>query len=158
MRLNKTYKFIIAIVVSELAGVIGAIFTTGAIPTWYSTLQKPEFTPPSWFFGYVWVILYFLMGLAAYLVWSSKVSQKKVGSALGMFVVQLAMNASWSVVFFGGHNLTYALIDIGLLWLAIMATINYFGRISKPAAWLLMPYLLWMSFAVYLNYAIWKLN
>ena len=158
MRINNFFKLVIAIVVSELAGVIGSIFTVAAIPTWYATLAKPALNPPAWVFGPVWTILYALMGVATFLIWRKGWEKKEVKTALGIFGIQLVLNTLWSVIFFGLHSPGTALIDIIFLWLAILATIIVFAKISRPAAWLLAPYILWVSFAVYLNYSIWMLN
>lgn len=166
--MNNTLKLIVAIVVSELAGIIGTIFTFSAIPTWYATLAKPALNPPSWIFGPVWTTLYALMGIAAFLVWSSyaKASadknkgwdRKDVRRALTVFGLQLVLNAVWSIIFFGLHSPLWAFVDITLMWLAIVWTMVLFYKISKPAMWLLVPYILWVSFAAYLNYSIWILN
>jgi tryptophan-rich sensory protein len=166
MRLSNIFKLIIAVVVSELAGVIGSLFTISAIPThsagsgqaWYAGLVKPALNPPSWVFGPVWTTLYFLMGIAAFLVWRMGWERKEVKMALGVFGIQLFLNAIWSIIFFGLHSPGWALVDIALLWLAIVWTMVVFYKISKPAAYLLVPYLLWVSFASYLNYAILVLN
>ncbi len=158
------FRLVIAVAVSELAGFIGAIFTTPAIPGWYANLAKPALNPPSWVFGPVWTTLYALMGIAAFLVWSSyaKASdgQEKETIKISFFIFggQLVLNTFWSIIFFGLQNPGAALVEIIALWLAIVATIISFAKISKPAAWLLVPYILWVSFAVYLNYSIWHLN
>lgn len=168
-------KLIVSIAISELAGVIGAFFTTPAIASgWYAALARPAFSPPSWVFGPVWVTLYALMGIAAFLVWrrgeiaasprqqflenEGGASRNDRRTALGIFGVQLFLNALWSIIFFGLRSPGWALVDIVALWLAIVLTIVAFARLSKPAAWLLVPYILWVSFAMYLNYAIWALN
>ncbi len=151
-------KLVVAVIGSELAGIIGAIFTTPSIPTWYATIVRPEFSPPNWIFGPVWTTLYALMGIAAFLVWKTGLNRKNAKIALGVFVGQLVLNSLWSVIFFGLQNPGAAFAEIIFLWLAIVATIVMFARISKPAAWLLVPYILWVSFAAYLNYSIWMLN
>jgi benzodiazapine receptor len=158
VRINNFFKLVIAIVVSELAGIIGSVFTISAIPTWYATLVKPALNPPAWVFGPVWTTLYALMGVATFLVWKKGWEKKEVKTALGIFGIQLVLNTLWSVIFFGLHSPGAALVDIIFLWLAILATIIAFAKISRPAAWLLVPYILWVSFAAYLNYAIWMLN
>lgn len=158
MKLNNFFKLAVAIGVSELAGVIGSFFTISAIPTWYTGLVKPALNPPSWVFGPVWTILYALMGIAAFLVWKNGWERKDVKIALGVFGIQLFLNAIWSIIFFGLQSSDWALVDIVLLWFAIVWTMVVFYKISKPAAWLLAPYLLWVSFASYLNYSIWILN
>jgi len=158
MKLNNFFKLVIAIVVSELAGIIGSIFTVSAIPSWYAGLAKPALNPPSWIFGPVWTTLYLLMGVAAFLVWRHGLERKEVKTALAIFGGQLVLNALWSIIFFGLKNPDAAFIEIVFLWLAILGTIIVFSKISRPAAFLLLPYILWVSFAAYLNYSIWILN
>ena len=163
MKLNNFFKLVIAIAVSEAAGVIGSFFTISAIPTWYAGLVKPALNPPAWVFGPAWTTLYALMGIAAWLVWrqwdqGDPSIQLRVKTALTIFGLQLFLNAIWSIIFFGLQSPGWALVDIALLWFAIVWTIIIFYKISKPAAYLLVPYLLWVSFAMYLNYAIWALN
>ncbi|MBI1999095.1 MAG: tryptophan-rich sensory protein [Parcubacteria group bacterium] len=173
MKVNNFFKLVIAIGVSELAGVIGSVFTISAIPNWYAGLVRPALNPPAWVFGPVWTALYALMGIAAFLIWRMGWERKEVKMALGVFSIQLFLNAVWSIIFFGSTSLTInglnnigiALIDIILLWLAIVWTMVVFYKISRPAAYLLVPYLLWVSlyllwvsFAAYLNYSIWVLN
>ncbi len=155
--MKNVFALIIAIVITELAGVIGGLFTTQAIPDWYVTLAKPEWTPPNWLFGPVWIVLYALMGVAAFLVWKKR-NVKPVRMALGVFAAQLALNLAWSLIFFGWRNPGLAFAEIVVLWLAIVWTAAAFYKVSKPAAWLLFPYLLWVSFAACLNYVIWMLN
>lgn len=158
MKINNTFKLIIAIVVSELAGVIGSVFTIPAVGGWYTSLVKPSLNPPAWVFGPVWTTLFVLMGIAAFLVWKKGLDRKDVKIALGVFIGQLVLNTFWSIIFFGLHSPGGALIEIIFLWLAILFTIIFFSKISKAAAWLLTPYILWVSFAIYLNYMIWALN
>lgn len=158
MRKGDWLKLIVAVVGSELAGIIGSIFTVSSIPTWYASLARPEFSPPNWIFAPVWTTLFALMGIAAFLVWRKGLHRKDVKVALGFFLGQLVLNSLWSIIFFGFQNPGAALIEIIFLWLAILVTIINFAKISKPAAWLLLPYILWVSFAAYLNYAIWTLN
>ena len=158
MKFNNISKFVIAVVVSELAGIIGSLFTMPSIPTWYATLEKPALNPPSFIFGPVWAALYFLMGVSAFLVWRKGWDKRNVRTALKVFGIQLFLNAIWSIVFFGLQSPGWALVNIVALWFAILFTIIVFYKISKPAAYLLLPYILWVSFATYLNYAIWTLN
>jgi len=158
MTINNSFKFIFAIAISQAAGIIGSIFTVSAIQTWYTDLIKPVFNPPNWLFAPVWTILYFLMGIAAYLIWKEGLNKKEVRLALGLFLIQLMLNALWSMIFFGLQNPSWAFAEIIILWLAILATLMSFIRISKTAAWLLSPYFLWVNFAAYLNCAIWLLN
>ena len=160
IKTNNFLKLVIAIVVSEAAGVIGAFFTTPSIAGWYATLARPTLNPPAWVFGPVWTTLFALMGISLFLIWKSDPSvapkERRRGGIL--FFIQLILNTLWSIIFFGLHNPAWALVDIVALWLVIVWTIVVFSKISKPAAYLLVPYLLWVSFAMYLNYSIWVLN
>lgn len=142
----------------ELAGWLGSIFTIQSVPGWYAALAKPPFAPPDWLFAPVWIILYFLMGISAYMVYSHGLGKHSVRSALKLFALQLALNALWSVLFFGLRSPVLGLIDIALLWLAIAATMWRFRGISRCAFWLLVPYILWVSFAALLNFYIFALN
>jgi tryptophan-rich sensory protein len=151
-------KLIASIAVCQLAGLLGAIFTSSAIPTWYATLEKPPFVPPDWTFSVVWTFLYLLMGLALYIVWRKGWDRRDVRLAMGVFGVQLFLNFLWSVLFFGLRSPLLGMIEIIFLWFAIVATIWLFYRISRLAGALLMPYLAWVSFAALLNYYIWLLN
>lgn len=158
MKLNNSLKLIIALIVPQIAAIIGALFTMPAIPTWYSTLAKPALNPPSWIFAPVWTILFILMGVAAYLVWRKGYDRKEVRVALAIFIFQLLLNVFWSIIFFGIHNPAVAFTEIISLWSAILALILAFYQVSRTAAYLLIPYILWVSFAAYLNYAIWQLS
>ncbi|MFC1511198.1 TspO/MBR family protein [Candidatus Margulisiibacteriota bacterium] len=153
----KTIKLLISLAVVFLAGFIGQIYTMPSIPTWYATLNKPFFNPPNWIFGPVWTSLYVLMAVAAWLVWQKDWS-RAVKIALGFFIGQLALNSLWSIIFFGLHLPLWAFIEIIVLWLAILLTIFKFKALSQPAAWLLVPYILWVSFAAVLNLMIVVLN
>ena len=158
MKFNDILKLIVAIGISELAGVVGSVFTFSAIPNWYAGLAKPVLNPPSWIFGPVWTTLYLLMGIAAFLVWNKGWERKDVRKALALFLLQLVLNAAWTIIFFGLHSPFWAFMDISAMWLAMIWTMALFYRISKPAMWLLLPYILWVSFAGVLNFAIWNLN
>src|SRR3989339_1021525 len=158
MKINNTFKLIIAIVVSELAGIIGSVFTTQSISGWYADIVKPALNPPAWVFGPVWTTLFVLMGISAFLIWEKGLGRRDVKIALGIFIGQLVLNTLWSIIFFGLHSPGGAFIEIILLWFAIVTTIIVFAQISKVAAWLLGPYILWVSFAGYLNFSIWTLN
>lgn len=124
---------------------------------WYAQLIKPAWNPPSWVFGPVWTILYALMGIAAWLVWR-RGGWRTQSFPLGLFLIQLALNALWTPLFFGFHRPDLALVDIVTLWLAITATLAAFWPIHRGAALLLAPYLAWVSFASFLNFSIWQLN
>jgi len=158
MKLTNPLKLVIAIIFSELAGIIGSVFTAPSIATWYAGLIKPALNPPSWIFAPVWTTLFALMGIAAFLVWKKGLERKDVKIALIIFAVQLILNTLWSIIFFGFNNPGAAFIEIIFLWLAILATIISFKKISKPTVWLLLPYILWVSFAGYLNFSLWRLN
>lgn len=158
LRSGQAFKLIIAIVVSEMAGIIGSVFTTPSIAGWYAGIVKPAYNPPAWVFGPVWTILFVLMGVAAFLVWKKGLDRRDVKIALGIFVGQLVLNTLWSIIFFGLHNPGAAFVEIIFLWLAIFAVIIAFAKITRLAAWFLVPYILWTSFAAYLNYSIWQLN
>jgi len=139
------------------AGGLGSIATSAKIPTWYVTLAKPAWNPPNWIFAPVWTTLYILMATAAWMVWTRR-EQAGARAALGLFGVQLVLNTLWSFLFFGAENPGLAMVEIVVLWIAIAATIWTFREIHSAAAWLLAPYLAWVSFASCLNFAIWRLN
>lgn len=141
-----------------MAGIIGSLFTTPAIPTWYLALQKPSIAPPNWIFGPVWTTLYLLMGISLYLVSKAGLGSINVRRSLVMFSIQLALNVLWSYLFFGLRSPRLGLIEIIAMWVAILITMVFFQRVSRAAALLLVPYLLWVSFASYLNYLIMILN
>ena len=149
-------KLIYSFLICEGAGILGSFFTISAIPTWYATLVKTSIAPPNWLFGPMWVALYALMAISLYLVWTSGSERKK--KALIIFGIQLFLNAIWSPVFFGLQSPGLGLIIIILLWGSIIFTIWEFYKISKLASLILIPYLLWVSFATLLNYFIWQLN
>jgi len=152
----KFLKLLLSLALCLGAGVLGSVFTTSAIPTWYQTLNKPFFSPPNWLFAPVWTVLYVLMGISLYLVWTSKSKLKQ--NALTLFFIQLGLNAIWSIIFFGLQNPLFALVEIVAMWLAIFLTIKVFYKINKPASNLLIPYLVWVSFATILNLSIVILN
>lgn len=136
---------------------LGALSTAPGVKDWYPGIEKPDWTPPSWLFGPVWTILYTMMALAAWLVWRCH-ETTRCQAALTAFAVQLFLNALWSPLFFGLHRIDLAAFDILALWLAILITIGLFFRVRPAAAWLLVPYLLWCTYAAALNIAIWRLN
>lgn len=158
MRMKELLKLVGAIAICQAAGVVGSLFTVSAIPAWYAMLEKPVFSPPNWIFGPVWIILYTLMGIALYLVARKGLEKKEVKVAIAIFLAHLAVNASWSIVFFGLRNPLYGLIDISLLLLMIAAVMMLFWKVSRGAVYLLIPYLLWVLFASALNFSIWQLN
>lgn len=140
-----------------VVGGIASIFPAHSIPTWYAGLIKPPLTPPNHIFGPVWTILYALMGIAAWIVWETRPSPCR-RRGLRLFCVQLALNFLWVWIFFDRHQIVTALADIIVLWVAILLTILSFRKMSIIAAWLLVPYLAWVTFASYLNIAFWRLN
>jgi benzodiazapine receptor len=151
-------KGIGAVAICEGAGVLGSLFTTPRIGTWYQTLTLPSFAPPSWVFGPVWITLYFLMGLSLFLVLRQGHSGVPIQGAILIFAVQLFLNVLWSFLFFGLESPLLGLVEIIILWAFILLTIWQFYRISRPAAYLLIPYIVWVTIAAALNYAIWSLN
>ncbi|MFC1710057.1 TspO/MBR family protein [Patescibacteria group bacterium] len=158
MKIKNPKLLIFSIGISQLAGIIGSVFTTSEIDNWYVFLNKPSFNPPNWIFGPVWIILYTLMGISLYLVWLKGYKEENIKRAVNFFLIHLAVNSLWSIVFFGLHDLRLALVIIFTLWLMILYLIKLFLNINKIAAYLLIPYLLWVSFASLLNYSIWILN
>lgn len=156
MKLNNSHKLFLSILLPFFVGAVGSFFTTPSVTTWYVTLVKPFFQPPSWLFGPVWTILYVLMGISFWFIWKSRSSEKN--RAIKWFFIQLLLNGIWSPIFFGAHEIDSALAIIVLMWMSILLTILLFKKISKPAAWLLVPYLAWVGFATVLNFAIWRLN
>ncbi len=156
--MNNTVKGIISIALPLAVGFTGGRFTAQEIPNWYAHLEKPSWNPPSWIFGPVWTILYVMMGIAFFLFWKSKYHDLFRKSGMVLYIVQLVLNLAWSVLFFNLHQMGLAFADIVLLWLAIYLTIFFFGKISPMAAWLMIPYICWVSFAAVLNYTIWHLN
>lgn len=153
---SKVLKLILSVGLCLGAGIVGSVFTTQSIPTWYQTLNKPFFSPPNWLFGPVWTVLFIAMGISLYLVWTSKNRLKQ--SALSIFFVQLGLNVAWSIIFFGLKNPTLALVEIVALWIAIFLTIKSFNKVNKLAANLLIPYFVWTTFASFLNLFIVILN
>jgi len=151
-------KIVISILACFAAGGIGSIFTTKSIPEWYARLNKPRFTPPNWAFGPVWTILYILMGISVFLVWQNGLSNEGILLAFTLFWIQLTFNALWSIVFFGIRSKEGGIFIIITLWLLILATIITSFPVSRWAGALLIPYILWVSLASYLNIGIWLLN
>lgn len=153
----KLWRYAVAALGCNAVGIIGSVFTVNKIPTWYAALEKPFFSPPNWVFGPVWTLLYTLMGIAVAIIWESKRGNKR-DHALAWFGTQLALNAVWTPIFFGAQRLDVAFLVIVAMVVAIIGTIISFKKISKPAAWMLVPYLAWVSFATTLNFALWTLN
>jgi tryptophan-rich sensory protein len=157
MKRAEVVKLIICCSVPLAIGFAGSFFTANSMD-WYQTLAKPAFNPPSWVFAPVWTVLYLLMGISAFLVWRKEPANAAVKVALSCFILQLVFNALWTPIFFGAKQPLIAFGDIVLLWLAIAATIICFHRINKLSAILLVPYIVWVSFAAVLNAAICMFN
>ncbi len=151
-------KLIISIAIPLAVGAIAGAFTASSVDGWFTTINKPSFNPPNWIFAPVWTTLYIMMGIAFFLVWKSNESVEEKRPAIVFYFAQLLLNFLWSFIFFYAQEPGWAVVDIIALWLMILVTIIYFARISKVAAWLLVPYICWVSFATVLNFAIWKLN
>jgi benzodiazapine receptor len=153
----KPLKLAACILICLMAGILGSLFTTTGDGSWYSSIIKPDFTPPNWVFGPAWTTLYVMMGASLYLLLEAGESLHKK-YALLPFSIQLLLNFFWSVLFFGLNSPFLALLEIAFLWIAIAATIFFSWRVSKNASLLLIPYILWVSFAAFLNYSILMLN
>ncbi|MBI2019196.1 tryptophan-rich sensory protein [Candidatus Daviesbacteria bacterium] len=158
------FKLVASIALCQSAGIIGSFFTVSSISNWYNLLNQPSFRPPNFLFGPVWITLYTLMGISFYLIWiklgDKKYSKKAklIKLSLVIFLIHLFFNATWSIVFFGLHNIFLALINILVIWVFIVILISKFWSLDKRASVLLIPYLAWVSFATILNYSIWILN
>lgn len=146
-------KLVTSIVICQLAGLAGAVFTMPALG-WYKNLRKPFFAPPDWIFSPVWVILFLLMGVALFLVWQ----KREKGEARVIFITQLFLNILWTIFFFSLKSPGLAFIELVLLWFAVLCNIVSFYKISRTAGLLLLPYILWVSFAGVLNFTIWMIN
>jgi tryptophan-rich sensory protein len=151
-------KLVASIAIPGVAALLGALVTTPNVRTWYPRVRKPSWSPPNWLFGPVWTLLYLLMGVALYLVWRLGWENPDVRVALILFGAQLALNVLWSVIFFGWHRLGWALLEIAALWVLILLTLIQFYRLQPVAGLLLVPYLLWVTFATILNGTVWSLN
>jgi benzodiazapine receptor len=151
-------QLVFSIILCQIAGLVGSIFTVPSIPTWYRKLKKPSYAPPNRVFGPVWITLYTLMGISLFLMVREGLGSQEVQTGLGIFGIQLILNVIWSFVFFGRKSILGGLVTISVLWIAILLTIISFIGVSTLAGLLLVPYLLWSSFAAILNYSILKLN
>lgn len=156
--MKKFWRLFISIAICELVGLAAVPFTVSSITTWYAALNKPSFSPPNWIFGPVWTILYFMMGVSVYLIWQKGLKKSAVKEALSFFVLQLLFNFLWSFLFFYLHSPLLGFVDIVILLGAIIMTAIKFNKISKLAAYLLLPYFFWVLFATLLNLAIVVLN
>ncbi|MFD2908389.1 TspO/MBR family protein [Flavobacterium ardleyense] len=157
--MSKSLRIIYCVAICLVVGYLSSITTQSSINTWYPTLIKPSFNPPNWLFAPVWTLLFIMMGIAAGMIWNHLENQRElVKKALLFFTVQLLLNALWSYLFFGLNNVLLALIEIVLLWLVIYETFHIFKKIDKKAAYLFIPYLIWVGFAAVLNGSIYYLN
>ena len=154
---TKFFKLIVSLILPIGLGSLAGIFTAKAIPEWFDTLAKPSFNPPSYLFGPVWTALYILMGISMFLIWNTPKTELRQ-KALVVFGVQLFFNFWWSILFFSFHAIFLAVIDILVMWLLIIYMIVLFKKIKLVAAYLQIPYLLWVTFATVLNFSIWYLN
>lgn len=155
---QKLIHISIAVLVCLAAGFLASVATQTSVGTWFLTLNKPSFNPPNWLFAPVWTVLYIMMGIAAGLVWNKGFHHKWVKTAMYHFVFQLLLNVSWSLVFFGLKEIFGALLIIIGLFFLLLFTIKWFKVVHTKAAYLLIPYSIWVSFACILNYSIWQLN
>lgn len=151
------FKLIATLALPVGLGAIAGIFTTEAIPGWYETLNKPSFNPPNWLFGPVWTILYLLMGISLFLIWNKPASKER-NLAILIFLIQLALNFFWSFMFFYLNRIGLALLEIILLWISILIMLGVFYKTKPMAAYLNVPYLMWVTFATILNAGYFILN
>jgi translocator protein len=156
--MNNTVRLIISVAIPLIIGGSSGFFTASGVEGWYQTIHKPSWNPPNWIFAPVWTSLYVLMGIALFLVWKADTSSELKRIAVLLFAVQLVLNFFWSFIFFYQHQPGWALAEIITMWLFILLTIFAFAQVNKTAAWLLVPYISWVSFATILNYTLWKLN
>lgn len=156
--LRELGRLILCIAICQMAGFIGSVFTASSVTTWYTTLVKPWFTPSGSVISAVWITLFAFMGVSLFLIWQKGQGNADSKIAIGVFAAQLLANMLWSYAFFGLHSTLAGLVVIVVLWLLILQSIIRFWPISREAALLLVPYIIWVSFAAFLNYTIWKLN
>ncbi len=151
-------KLVLSILIPVLVGAFSGYFTSSGVNGWYAIASKPWFNPPNWIFAPVWSMLYVLMGIAFFFLWKSGAPKDIKQTAIILFAVQLVLNFFWSIIFFKMQQPGWAFAEIILMWVMILLTILWFGKINSAAAWLLVPYISWVSFASVLNYSIWRLN
>jgi tryptophan-rich sensory protein len=157
MTRTQVLKLIVSVILPVLVGGIAGLFTAEAVPGWYATLKQPSFNPPNWIFGPVWTILYLLMGISLFLVWKENHSKER-NIAITVFLIQLALNFAWSLIFFHFKMIGLALVEISLLWISILSMLFIFYKIKPAAAYINIPYLLWVAFATVLNASYYILN
>jgi benzodiazapine receptor len=150
-------RLLVSLLIPLGIGAIAGIFTAEAVPGWYKTLNQPPFNPPNWVFGPVWTTLYILMGISLFLIWKQRASRKR-NQAIFIFFLQLAFNFGWSFIFFYFNLIGFALIEIILLWISIVLMLVLFYKVKPLAAYINIPYLLWVSFATILNASYYYLN
>ena len=156
--ISSTWKLIISIFICEATGIVSALIANTRSNPWFDKLSKPSWNPPAFLFAPVWTLLYLLMGISLWLIWKSAVPAPQKNKAIILFSLQLFLNFWWSIIFFRFHSPAFALVEIIGMLILILVTIISFSKISRHAAWLLVPYLAWVSFATVLNYSIWVLN
>jgi tryptophan-rich sensory protein len=154
---SNAFKLFISLALPLLLGAIAGMFTAEAIPGWYDLLNRPSFNPPNWIFGPVWITIYVLMGISFFLIWKQSESKKR-SQAITIFLIQMGLNFAWSFIFFHFKIIGLALIEILFLWLSIILMLVKFYKINPIAAYLNLPYLLWVTFAVILNAGYYLLN
>lgn len=163
-KISWVWRLAASLALTTFAASLGSLATSSSIYTWYASINKPTFNPPNWLFGPVWTVLFIMMAIAFFLVWNQGAEKKKDKnkdyrkSALLFFSIQLAANVLWSFVFFFFQNPGMAFLEIMVLWLTIILVIYYFENLNRLAAWLMIPYLFWVSFAAFLNFVIWQMN
>ncbi len=157
MNKSKLFKLIVSIALPLSLGAVAGIFTSQSVPEWYATLIRPSFNPPNWIFGPVWTSLYILMGISLFMIWKEKATRGRERAILS-FMLQLILNFGWSFIFFYFHLIGFALVEIILLWISIVMTMILFHKIKPIAAYINIPYLLWVSFATILNASYYLLN
>jgi benzodiazapine receptor len=157
--MNKTLllKLLVSIILPLSIGAIAGMFTAQSVPEWYATLNRPSFNPPNWIFGPVWTTLYILMGISLFLIWKQDVSKER-NMAILFFLIQLILNFVWSFIFFYFNMIGFALVEIILLWISIAMMLVLFYKIEPMAAYINIPYLLWVTFATVLNASYYYLN
>lgn len=156
--ISSFWKLVISIIICEATGIVSGLLANASNNAWFDSLAKPKWNPPAYLFAPVWTTLYLLMGISLWLIWKNNATESTKQKAYYLFAVQLFLNFWWSIIFFELHNPLLSLIEIVLMLTLILLTIIHFSKFSKLAAWLLVPYISWVSFATLLNYSIWYLN
>lgn len=155
---SNNWKLVICIIICQVTGIVSGLLTNTQNNTWYDTIVKPDWNPPGYLFGPVWTVLYLLMAISLWIVWKSDALEDQKTEACLIFAAQLFLNFWWTILFFKFHSPVTAFVEIIIMLFFIFLTIFRFSEISKTAAWLLIPYISWVSFAAILNYTLWKLN